>query len=124
MLRQTCPREIDSAHATNNAARVAKRASSPRLAELFETKPINATLLLASASAAASGGKSKRIGRPRTAPESVELIVRMASDDPRWSRRRIAQELANLGFRVDRRPGLRSSEANVHDVGVSLNHRS
>jgi putative transposase len=46
--------------------------------------------------------KSKRIGRPPIAPEIIELIVRMARDNPRRSRRRIAMELAKLGFRVDK----------------------
>jgi transposase InsO family protein len=46
--------------------------------------------------------KSKRGGRPPLGPEIVELIVRMATDNPRWSRRRIAMELAKLGFRVDK----------------------
>ena len=46
--------------------------------------------------------KSKRRGRPSTAPEIVALIVRMANDNPRWSRRRIANELAMLGYRVDK----------------------
>jgi putative transposase len=46
--------------------------------------------------------KSKRIGRPPIAPEIVELIVRIAKENPRWSRRRIAQEIAKLGFRVDK----------------------
>jgi putative transposase len=46
--------------------------------------------------------KSKRVGTPPIAPEIVELITRMAKDNPRWSRRRIAMELAKLGFRVDK----------------------
>jgi hypothetical protein len=46
--------------------------------------------------------KSKRPGRPPASPEVVELIVRMAKENPRWSRRRIAQELAKLGFRIDK----------------------
>ncbi len=46
--------------------------------------------------------KSKRRGRLPTKPEIVTLIVRMANDNPRWSRRRIAQELAKLGYRGDK----------------------
>jgi len=46
--------------------------------------------------------KSKRRGRPPIKPEIIRLIVRMVTDNPRWSRRRIAQELAKLGFQVDK----------------------
>jgi putative transposase len=46
--------------------------------------------------------KSKRRGRPPTSPKVIDLIVRMVTDNPRWSRRRIAQELAKLGFSVDK----------------------
>ncbi len=46
--------------------------------------------------------KSRRRGRPSTPPEILTLIVRMANDNPRWSRRRIANELAMLGYRVDK----------------------
>ena len=44
--------------------------------------------------------KSRRRGRPPTPPEIVALIVRMANDNPRSSRRRIATELAMPGYRV------------------------
>ena len=44
--------------------------------------------------------KSKRVGRPPLAPEVVALIVQMARENPRWSRRRIASELAKLGHDV------------------------
>jgi hypothetical protein len=37
--------------------------------------------------------KSGRVGRPPLAPEVVALIVRMARENPLWSRRRIANEL-------------------------------
>jgi transposase InsO family protein len=46
--------------------------------------------------------KSKRVGRPPMKPEIVELIVRMAKENPTWSRRRIAMELAKLGVCVDK----------------------
>jgi transposase InsO family protein len=45
--------------------------------------------------------KSKPIGRPPLAEEIVALIVRMAHENPTWSRRRIAGELAMLGHSVD-----------------------
>ena len=44
--------------------------------------------------------KSRRRGRPPTPTEIVALIVRMANDNPRSSRRRIATELAMPGYRV------------------------
>jgi putative transposase len=44
--------------------------------------------------------KSRRVGRPPLAPEIVALIVRMARENPLWSRRRIANELAKLGHDV------------------------
>jgi putative transposase len=44
--------------------------------------------------------KSRRIGRPPLAPEIAELIVRMAGENPLWSRRWIANELAKLGHDV------------------------
>jgi putative transposase len=46
--------------------------------------------------------KSRRSGRPPVAPDVVELIVRMARDNPSWSRRRVAMELAMLGVSVDK----------------------
>jgi hypothetical protein len=46
--------------------------------------------------------KSRRPGRPSLAPEPVELIETMARDNPLWSRRRIANELAKLGHDVDK----------------------
>ena len=46
--------------------------------------------------------KSKRVGRPPLRPEIVDLIVRMARENPTWSRRRITMELAKLGVRVDK----------------------
>jgi putative transposase len=44
--------------------------------------------------------KSRRIGRPPLAPEIVTLIVQMTRENPLWSRRRIASELAKLGHEV------------------------
>jgi len=46
--------------------------------------------------------KSKRLGRPPAAAEIVALIERMARENPMWSRRRIASELAKLGHPVDK----------------------
>ncbi len=44
--------------------------------------------------------KSRRVGRPPLADEIVALIERMAQENPTWSRRRIANELAMLGHSV------------------------
>jgi putative transposase len=41
-----------------------------------------------------------RVGRPPLADEIVALIERMATENPLWSRRRIASELAKLGHEV------------------------
>jgi len=46
--------------------------------------------------------KSRRIGRPPLEREVIELIERMVRENPTWSRRRIAGELAKLGHRVDK----------------------
>lgn len=46
--------------------------------------------------------KSRHPGRPPMTAEIVALIVRIANENPRWIRRRIAHELAKLGFRVDK----------------------
>ena len=46
--------------------------------------------------------KSKRVGRPPLKPEIVTLIARMSLENPTWSGRRIAMELAKLGFRIDK----------------------
>jgi putative transposase len=58
--------------------------------------------------------KSKHIGRPPISGELIALIERMVAENPLWSRRRIASELAKLGHDVSkdtvagrgRRPGL------------------
>jgi transposase InsO family protein len=42
------------------------------------------------------------VGRPPLAPELVSLIEQMARENPLWSRRRIASELAKLGHAVDK----------------------
>ena len=46
--------------------------------------------------------KSRRIGRPPLDAGTVALIERMSSENPLWSRRRIASELAKLGHDVDK----------------------
>ena len=46
--------------------------------------------------------KSRRHGRPPISAEIIALIVRIAAENPRWGRRRIANEIAKLGYRVDK----------------------
>jgi transposase InsO family protein len=46
--------------------------------------------------------KSRRVGRPPLARELVSLIEQMTLENPLWSRRRIASELAKLGYAVDK----------------------
>lgn len=46
--------------------------------------------------------RSRRAGRPPLDPAIVELIVRMVRENPTWSRRRIASELAKLGHVVSK----------------------
>jgi putative transposase len=46
--------------------------------------------------------KSQRPGRPPIGREVVELIERIATENPLWSRRRIAAELAKLGHGVSK----------------------
>ncbi len=46
--------------------------------------------------------KSRPVGRPPLAPDVVDLIERMARDNPLWSRRRIVSELAKLGHDVSK----------------------
>ncbi len=43
---------------------------------------------------------SSRIGRPPLDPSVVALILRLASENPRWGYQRIAGELKGLGVRV------------------------
>ena len=44
--------------------------------------------------------RRKSVGRPRVRPEIVELVLRMARENPRWGYGRIQSALANLGHRV------------------------
>jgi putative transposase len=46
--------------------------------------------------------KSRPVGRPALTPDLVALIERMASDNPLWTRRRIAYELAKLGHDISK----------------------
>ncbi|HEY5374941.1 MAG TPA: helix-turn-helix domain-containing protein [Polyangiaceae bacterium] len=46
--------------------------------------------------------QSEHIGRPPISAELIALIERMAAEDPLWSRRRIAGELAKLGHEVSK----------------------
>ena len=46
--------------------------------------------------------RSRCAGRPPVDPVIVELIVRMVRENPTWSRRRIASELAKLGHAVNK----------------------
>jgi putative transposase len=46
--------------------------------------------------------KSRRVGRPPLDARVVALIEQMSTENPLWSRRRIASELAKLGVDVDK----------------------
>jgi transposase InsO family protein len=48
------------------------------------------------------GSKSRRPGRPRTAAEIAELVLRMARENPRWGYTRIRGALYNLGHEIGR----------------------
>ncbi len=48
------------------------------------------------------GSKKRSPGRPRTAAEIGELILRMAREDPRWGYTRIRGALYNVGHEVGR----------------------
>jgi hypothetical protein len=46
--------------------------------------------------------ESRPLGRPPLESDVVALIERMVHDNPLWSRRRIASELAKLGYDVSK----------------------
>jgi putative transposase len=46
--------------------------------------------------------RSRPLGRPPLAPELMSLIERMVRENPLWTRRRIASEMAKLGHRVSK----------------------
>ncbi|MCH7709923.1 MAG: helix-turn-helix domain-containing protein, partial [Myxococcales bacterium] len=48
------------------------------------------------------GSKARKPGRPRTAVEIEELILRMARDNARWGYTRIRGALRNLGHEIGR----------------------
>ena len=48
------------------------------------------------------GSGNRAPGRPRTKGEIVELVLRMAAENPRWGYTRIKGALANLGYTVGR----------------------
>jgi putative transposase len=48
------------------------------------------------------GSKSRRPGRPRTAAEIGEQVLRMARENPRWGYTRILGALYNLGHEIGR----------------------
>jgi putative transposase len=47
-----------------------------------------------------NGSKRRSPGRPRTASEIGELVLRMARDNPRWGYTRIRGALYNLGHEI------------------------
>jgi hypothetical protein len=46
--------------------------------------------------------KSRRVGRPPLLEDLMQLIEKLARDNPPWSRRRIANELAKLGHALSK----------------------
>jgi len=48
------------------------------------------------------GSKRRGPGRPRTAEFIVDLVVRMAEENPRWGHTRIRGALGNIGYEIGR----------------------
>jgi len=48
------------------------------------------------------GSACRRPGRPRTAQEIVDLVLRMAEENPRWGYTRIRGALSNIGHEIGR----------------------
>jgi hypothetical protein len=46
--------------------------------------------------------QDKPLGRPRVAAEIEQLVIRMATENPRWGYRRIQGALSNLGYHIDK----------------------
>jgi putative transposase len=44
----------------------------------------------------------KSLGRPRVAMEIEQLVVRMATENPRWGYRRIQGAVSNLGYHINK----------------------
>ena len=44
--------------------------------------------------------RRKSVGRPRVRPEIVDLVLRMARENPSWGYDRIQGALANLGHKI------------------------
>jgi hypothetical protein len=44
--------------------------------------------------------RRRRPGTPEVDPETVELVVRMAPENPRWGHLRIRGELLKVGVRI------------------------
>ena len=63
------------------------------------------------------GRKTRRLGRPKTAGEIEELILRMAHDNPRWGNTRIRGALYNLGHEIGRNTIKRILPENGFDPG-------
>ena len=47
-----------------------------------------------------SDRKQKKIGRPRTRPEIVDLTVKFAKENPTWGYDRISGALSNVGYHI------------------------
>ncbi len=46
------------------------------------------------------GARRRKVGRPPISPEIVELVLRMARENPTWGYDRIQGALANLGHKI------------------------